>query len=144
MWWSHGFKSCPLYLLNTLNGIVDRLIFEKKWAIPGLFLFIFVFSIQLIINKCSINFADDWSRTADLWYRKQPLYQLSHNHFPFNLCKYNVYVSQQLPELTNACLKSASINFIVWKVCQSLASSYFLFLLKWGVHFQANADRTIL
>ena len=54
----------------------------KKWTIPGLFLFIFVFSIQLIINKCSINFADDWSRTADLWYRKRPLYQLSHNHFP--------------------------------------------------------------
>ena len=30
----------------------------------------------------NINFADDWSRTADLWYQKQPLYQLSHNHFP--------------------------------------------------------------
>ena len=30
--------------------------FKKKWAIPGLFLFIFVFSIQLIINKCSIKF----------------------------------------------------------------------------------------
>ena len=31
-------------------------IFFKKWAIPGLFLFIFVFTIQLIINKCSIKF----------------------------------------------------------------------------------------
>ena len=30
----------------------------------------------------NINFANDWSWTADLWYRKQPLYQLSHNHFP--------------------------------------------------------------
>ena len=28
----------------------------------------------------NINFANDWSRTADLWYRKRPLYQLSHNH----------------------------------------------------------------
>ena len=28
------------------------------------------------------NFADDWIRTADLWHRKRPLYQLSHNHFP--------------------------------------------------------------
>ena len=36
----------------------------------------------LIINKCSINFANDWSRTADLWYWKRPLNQLSHNHFP--------------------------------------------------------------
>ena len=27
------------------------------------------------------NFADDWIQTADLWYWKQPLYQLSHNHF---------------------------------------------------------------
>ena len=28
----------------------------------------------------NINFADDWIRTADLWCRKQLLYQLSHNH----------------------------------------------------------------
>ena len=26
----------------------------------------------------NINFANDWIRTLDLWYRKQPLYQLSH------------------------------------------------------------------
>ena len=32
----------------------------------------------------NINFADDWIRTADLWYRKQLLYQLSHNHCPFH------------------------------------------------------------
>ena len=25
---------------------------------------------------------DDWSRTADLWGRKRPLYQLCHNHCP--------------------------------------------------------------
>ena len=30
----------------------------------------------------SVNFANDWSQTADLWYQKRPLYQLSHNHFP--------------------------------------------------------------
>ena len=28
----------------------------------------------------NINFADDWIRSADLWYRKRPLYQLSQNH----------------------------------------------------------------
>ena len=25
------------------------------------------------------NFADEWIQTADLWYWKRPLYQLSHN-----------------------------------------------------------------
>ena len=34
------------------------------------FFFILVFSIQLTVNKCSIFFANDWIRTADLWYRK--------------------------------------------------------------------------
>ena len=29
-----------------------------------------------------IIFVDDWIRTADLWYQKQPLHQLSHNHCP--------------------------------------------------------------
>ena len=29
-----------------------------------LFLFIFVFSIQLIVNKFNINFANDWIRTT--------------------------------------------------------------------------------
>ena len=41
----------------------------KKWDIPGLFFFIFVFSIQLKVNKI----ADDRIRTADLWHRKQPI-----------------------------------------------------------------------
>ena len=57
--------------------------FKKEGHSRPLFIY-FVFSIQLIINKqmFNINFANDWSWTADLWYRKQPLYQLSHNHFP--------------------------------------------------------------
>ena len=33
-------------------------------------------------NKYIIFFADDWIQTADLWYWKRPLYQLSHNHCP--------------------------------------------------------------
>ena len=32
----------------------------------------------------NINCADDWIRTANHWNRKQPLYQLSHNHCPFS------------------------------------------------------------
>ena len=58
--------------------------FKKNGPFPASFFFIFVFSIQLTVNKCSINFADDWIRTADLWYQKRPLYQLSHNHCPVN------------------------------------------------------------
>ena len=54
-----------------------------KWAIPGLFFFIFVFSIQLAVNV-QLIFAGDWIRTTDLWNRKRPLDQLSHNHFPIN------------------------------------------------------------
>ena len=44
------------------------------------FLYFRIFNTQLTVNKCSLNFADDWIRTADLWYRKRPLYQLSHHH----------------------------------------------------------------
>ena len=51
----------------------------KIGPFPASFFFIFVFSIQLIVH---INFADDWIRTADLWFWKRPLYQLRHNHFP--------------------------------------------------------------
>ena len=48
----------------------------------------FRLSIQLTANKCSINFADDWIRTADLRYRKRPLHQPSHNHCPNCLLYY--------------------------------------------------------
>ena len=34
----------------------------------------------LKIFDSKINIADDWIRTVDLWIRKQPLYQLRHNH----------------------------------------------------------------
>ena len=59
------------------------LLFFKKWAIPSLFFFIFLFSIWLTENVQYTFFANDWIRTADLWNRKQPLYQMSHNHCPW-------------------------------------------------------------
>ena len=47
------------------------------------FLFLAFFNTQLTVIKCSIlKFADDWIRTEDLWNRKRPLPQLSHNHCP--------------------------------------------------------------
>ena len=54
----------------------------KKWAIPGLIFLYFRLFNTVDSNKCSINFADDWIRTADLCFQKLPLYQLSHNHCP--------------------------------------------------------------
>ena len=46
-------------------------------------LFLYFHLFQTVVSKCSlIFFADDWNRTADLWNRKQLLYQLSHNHCP--------------------------------------------------------------
>ena len=58
--------------------LLRKLFFFKNGPFPASFIFIFVFSIQLTVNKCSINFADDWIQTADLWHWKRPLYQLSH------------------------------------------------------------------
>ena len=58
----------------------SRIIFETGNSRP-LFL-ILVFSMQLTVNKCWIyTFPDDWFRTGDPWWRKQPLYQLSRNHY---------------------------------------------------------------
>ena len=61
-------------------------LFLKKWAIHSFsFLYFRLFNTQLTVNKCSMNiyiFGDDWIRTANFWYWKRPLYQLSHNHCP--------------------------------------------------------------
>ena len=48
----------------------------------SLFLYFRLFYKQLTANKCSIKVADDWIRTWVLWYWKQPLCQLRHNHCP--------------------------------------------------------------
>ena len=72
---------CKLSKLHTFHVFhqVYQFVFQKLGLSRPLFFFIFVFSIQLIVH---INFADDWIRTADLWFRKRLLYQLRHNHFP--------------------------------------------------------------
>ena len=42
---------CSTALISELTWQTN---FFKEWAIPGLFFFIFVFSLQLTVNKCSI------------------------------------------------------------------------------------------
>ena len=87
------------YLSILEPNLRTILYFFKKWAIPGLFFIIFVFSIQLTVNKYSINFANGWIRTADLWYRKQLLYQLSHNHCPTILYLLHISIKCVLPKV---------------------------------------------
>ena len=47
---NHIIGAGRLFVINLLNFF-----FPQKWAIPGIFLFIFVFSIQLIVNNFSIK-----------------------------------------------------------------------------------------
>ena len=69
---------------------------------------LFVFSIQLTVKKI---------RTEDLWYRKQPLCQLSHNHCPTLklLLKSNLFLHQ----LTIYCWKVSFLImiFFSWRKC---------------------------
>ena len=45
-----------------------------------LFLYFRLLYKQLTANKRSIKVDEDWIRTRVLWYWKQPLYKLCHNH----------------------------------------------------------------
>ena len=67
-------------------------------SIPGTKWFFRLFNTvdsKIVIN---INFADDWIRTPDLWYRKQPLYQLNHNHW----ARDKVYMSRKWADYNRA------------------------------------------
>ena len=75
-----SFVSWTRTLYSTVYAhTLDFLVKFFKWAILGLFFFIFLFNT--VDSKCPIKiFADDWIRTADLWNWKRLLFQLSHNH----------------------------------------------------------------
>ena len=87
-----------------------------KWATPGLFCFIFVFSLQLTVNKCTYKFVDGWIQTADLWCRKRWLYQLSHNHpavlFP---CPFNCPFLKLMQRSHWCVLRSTLARFIKYQ-----------------------------
>ena len=70
-------KLFPKYLSKQIET------YSKKWTIPGLFSLFSSFHSTVDSKQMfniNIIFADDWIQTGDLWYRKRPLYQLSHNH----------------------------------------------------------------
>ena len=52
------------------------------WTFPSHIFIIFVFSTYFNEQLKDKIFVDVGIQTADLWCRYQPLYQLSHNHFP--------------------------------------------------------------
>ena len=53
-----------------------------KWTDRGLFLYFRFFNKVLQYSCYVIKFADESVRTMDIWFRKRPLYQLSHNYNP--------------------------------------------------------------
>ena len=62
--------------MTNVAGLASNI---KKFNRPFLASFFFLFVIgQYMFN---INFANNWIQTVDLWNRKQPLNQLSHNQY---------------------------------------------------------------
>ena len=75
---------------DTVVQLEFTLLFQNG-PFPASFFFIFVFST---VNSKYVKFknlADDWIQTADLWYWKQPLCQLSHNHCPYPIYRERWY-----------------------------------------------------
>ena len=65
---------------NYEDGIFNSECILKNWAIPGLFFLYFrLFNTVDSKQMFDKSFANDWIRTADLWCRRRPLYQLSNN-----------------------------------------------------------------
>ena len=56
--------------------------FLKNRPFLASFFHILTLSIQLTEKNIQYKCCNDWIRTADLWCRKRPLYQLSYNHYP--------------------------------------------------------------
>ena len=121
---------------STLNWQIINLLCKfclKMGHSRPLFLYFRLFYKQLTVNKCSIKVADDWIRTRVLWYRKQPLCQLRHNHCPalqilFMVFGYGLISShfmslnsQSLCEIVLAVPLKVS-NVVLEKVCLLLSS----------------------
>ena len=90
----------------------DKVFF--KWAIPASFSLFSSFQYT-VDSKQMFNFLS--IRTADLWYQKQPLYQLSHNH-----CHLHDNVIKMFLALKSAFIKLGVFNVSVpmtqWLNCQ--------------------------
>ena len=94
-WWRWRWSWGPEWLPRISRlGTLERLevpknypenvftFFKKNGPFPASFSLFSCFQCSWQLTMFNKNFADDWIRTADLWCRKRPLYQLSHNHCP--------------------------------------------------------------
>ena len=85
------------FLLSFLSLYFHIYFFLLKSG-PSWPLFIYFCLFDAVDNKqvnkqmSDINFADDWSQTADHWYWKRPLYQVGHNHFPHLIIFYSIFL----------------------------------------------------
>ena len=73
------------WFCELLTNALARNTFFKVGPSRPLFIYFRLFNTvdsKQVYKMFNINFTYDWIRTADLWYWKQSLYQLSHNHFP--------------------------------------------------------------
>ena len=75
-----------------------------QWAIPGLFLFIFVFSVNLNWKNV-LKVANGWIRTGVFWCRKQPRNQLCHNH-----CQ-SIFLNR-IEQMNKKCPRQTNANFL--------------------------------
>ena len=108
---------CYLYLY-----VYFLLFLKKNGPFPASFFFIFVFSIQLTVNKCSINFADDWIWTADLWYWKRPVYQLSYTttaHIFSFVPIFSLSLSVHVCSMSTLCVLPISLCLGICSLCLS-------------------------
>ena len=118
-----SFFLCHCICFFISLSIILILFFKKVGHSRPLFIYFRLFST---VNKqmFNINFANDWSRTIDLWYWKWPLYQLSHNHFPssfwfFIFLYFSLYLFRCLkygPNLASFCLFSIFSQHNQWQI----------------------------
>ena len=114
----NAFKICltiwPLCFLFLFS------FFKKDGPFPASFLYFRLFYKQLTVIKCSIKVANDWIRTRVLSYRKRPLCQLRHNHFPhtgivtfwFGTALYSTYSEQYRSKKSYKRVQTILCNFV--------------------------------
>ena len=76
-------KSFTVWLVSSLTRLdstIQENMILNKWAIPGLFFFIFVFSTQLTVNKCQIKVCQCLDLNRGSLVLKASALPLNHNH----------------------------------------------------------------
>ena len=75
-------------------------------------LFSLFLSFQYTVDsKQMLNkFADDWIRTADLWYRKRPFYQLSHTTTAHS----DLFLCHDIEKCNNSYLWNEGLQKVIW------------------------------